>query len=88
MFAFNFAELGEEALQWDRTWFIPVVLRFSDMDDVLASWPQALNLPLRRMLDHESGPAKGGIPFTVASDTCTVYAVVSYLFSVGDGHSQ
>ena len=42
--AFNFAELGEEVLQRDASWFIPIVLRASELDDVSGGWSQALKL--------------------------------------------
>ena len=58
--AFNFAELGEEVLQRDCTWFIPVVFRSTEMEDVLAGSSQALKLLLRRFLLHETGPRKAG----------------------------
>jgi hypothetical protein len=86
--AFNFLELGEEVLQKDCTWFIPVVLRSSELDDVLGGWSQALKLLLRRMLVHESGPAKGGIPFTFHGEACVFHATVSDIVSDGDGHRQ
>ena len=43
---------------------------------------------LRKLLMHESGPARGGIPFTVGGQAYTVYAKVSDIISDGDGHRQ
>ena len=37
---------------------------------------------------HESGPARGGIPFTVGGQTYTIHAKVSDIISDGDGHRQ
>ena len=62
--------------------------RSSEMEDVHAGWSQALKLLLRKLLMHESGPAHGGIPFTVGGEVCTVYAKVSDIISDGDGHRQ
>ena len=53
--------------------------RSSEMEDVHAGWSQALKLLLRKLLMHESGPARGGIPFTVGGHACTVYVKVSDL---------
>ena len=86
--AFNFLELGEDILRNDCTWFVPVVLRSSELEDVCAGWSQALKLVLRRMLVHELGPAKGGIPFSVHGEACIIYATVSDIISDGDGHKQ
>ena len=58
------------------------------MDDVHAGWSQALRLLLRRLLMHESGPARAGIPFSVGDQVYTVYATVSDIISDGDGHRQ
>ena len=86
--AFNFAELGEEVLQRDCTWFIPVVFRSTEMEDVLAGWSQALKLLLRRFLLHETGPRNGGIPFTVSGETFVLRATVTDIITDGDGHRQ
>jgi hypothetical protein len=40
------------------------------------------------MLVHESGPAKGGIPFTFHGEACVFHATVSDIVSDGDGHRQ
>ena len=53
--------------------------RSSEMEDVHAGWSQALKLLLRKFSMHESGPARGGIPFTVGGHACTVYVKVSDL---------
>ena len=62
--------------------------RSSEMEDVHARWSQALKLLLRKFSMHESGPARGGIPFTVGGQTYTIHAKVSDIISDGDGHRQ
>ena len=62
--------------------------RSSEMEDVHAGWSQALKLLLRKFSMHESGPARGGIPFTVGDQTYTIHAKVSDIISDGDGHRQ
>ena len=62
--------------------------RSSEMEDVHAGWSQALKLLLRKFSMHESGPARGGIPFTVGGQTYTIHAKVSDIISDGDGHRQ
>ena len=81
--AFNFLELGEEVLQRDSTWFIPVIVRSSMLENVHAGWSQALKLFLRRMLIHESSPAKAGIPFICDDIAHIIYAIVSDIMQTG-----
>ena len=62
--------------------------RSSEMEDVHAGRSQALKLLLRRLLMHESGPARAGIPFSVGCQVYTVYATVSGIISDGHGHRK
>ena len=86
--AFNFLELGEEVLQRDSTWFIPVIVRSSMLENVHAGWSQAPKLFFRRMLIHESSPAKAGIAFICDDIAHIIYVIVSDIISDGDGHRQ
>ena len=42
----------------------------------------------RRKVHSAVCPARGGIPFPVGGQACTVYAKVSDIISDGDGHRQ
>ena len=86
--AINFLELGPEVLLRDCTWFIPVVLRSSKMEDINAGWSQALRVYLRRLLLGPSSPRTAGIPFTHGGVTYTIFATLSDLISDGVGHME
>ena len=86
--SFNFLEVGENILQMDCSWFIPIIMRSTKIDEVSGGWSQALRAFLRRMLVHDMSPAKAGIPLTIDGTTHVIRAVVSDIISDGDGHRQ
>ena len=82
--AFNFLELGQDVLEKDNTWFVPIVVRSTKVETF--NWSAGLRVFLNRLMLHPLSPRIAGIPLTIRGVTRLLYATVSDIVTDGDGH--
>ncbi len=82
---FNFANLGDEILDKDYSWFIPVVTRSSYLKLVRGDWSAMLAKYLRLQLFGPNGLATAGTVVMIAGQPLLLFAKVVDILSDYDG---
>ena len=80
---FNFVEIYDASQ--GSTWFAPVTVRVSEMNDVVGGWSRMLACILHRMLIGPTGFSTAGCAFTHDGRHHVVFARLRVLMSDGDG---
>ena len=82
---FNFVQLGDELIHKDYTWFIPIVVRTSEMNEVKGGWAHMLAKYFRLQLFGPSGLATAGLIIMINGQPLQIFAKVVDLLPDYDG---
>lgn len=83
---FNFAEIGSNRLCLDATWFTPICVRHSIIEQVKSGWSQLLRMFLRVMLISELGMSTAGVPLDLGDpEPFFLWAKLAHVLADGEG---
>ena len=72
--SFNFAELGEETLQKDCSWMIPIVVRSNQMTLIIGGWSNMLRVFFHTLLLGNQGGATVGVTVMAQGQPLTIFS--------------
>ena len=82
---YNFLELGAAALSLDKTWLVPVSVRYECVSNAVGGWSACLAMYLRLHLLGPHNIQSVGVAFDVLPEKFIVFAKLKVLGSDGEG---